>query len=433
MAIGTPEVIQAGERPSRVRYWVIVFAVALAVVTYIDRVCISQAEKYIVRDLGLSRVQMGYVFAAFAWAYAMFEVPSGFLGDWMGARRVLMRIVVWWSFFTAATGWAWNFTSLTVTRFLFGAGEAGCFPNLTKAFTVWLPQNERVRAQGIMWPSARWGGAFTPFLVVMVFKWVSWRHAFEIFGGLGLIWAVAFYFWFRDNPRDKKGVNAGELALLRGNEELGAGHANVPWKKLMRSRQVWMLCLQYAFLSYGWYFYITWLPTYLQESRNLTITSGAIMAGLPLFLGGLGSLFCGFISQPLTRLTGSVAKTRRLLACIGFAGASGLLVLSTFVRDPFLAMLAMGFASFSNDLVMPGSWGACMDVGGKYAGTLSGAMNMAGNFGGALSPMAIGHMLKWTNNNWDVTFYVSALVYSLGIICWLFLDPVTPIEAGDGK
>src|SRR5262249_18355369 len=158
-----------------------------------------------------------------------------------------------------------------VTRFLFGAGEAGCFPNLTKAFTVWLPQHERVSAQGIMWLSARWGGAFTPYLVVQVFKLMNWRHAFELFGAIGLVWAALFYAWFRDNPRQKKGLNAAELRLLSESEELGAGHAHVPWKKFIASRQVWLLCLQYFCLSYGWYFYITWLPTYLAESRRLKI------------------------------------------------------------------------------------------------------------------------------------------------------------------
>src|SRR5436309_2667527 len=145
------------ERPTHARYWVIVFAVTLAVITYIDRVCISQAAPAISKDLGLTPSQMAWVFSAFAWAYALFEIPGGWLGDRIGARKVLMRIVVWWSFFTAATGWAWNVASLVVTRALFGAGEAGCFPNLTKAFTSWLPGDERVRAQGIMWMSARWG------------------------------------------------------------------------------------------------------------------------------------------------------------------------------------------------------------------------------------------------------------------------------------
>lgn len=420
--------VQIGERPTRVRYWVIVFAVTLAIITYIDRVCISQAAGHITRDLGLTQVQMGAVFSAFAWAYALFEVPGGFLGDWMGPRKVLMRIVIWWSFFTAATGWAWNFSSLVVTRFLFGAGEAGCFPNLTKAFTVWLPQEERVRAQGIMWLSARWGGAFTPYLVVMVFQLMDWRRAFELFGAIGVIWAVLFFKWFRDNPAHKKGVNAAELKLLSDSQELGAGHAHVPWGQFVRSRQVLLLCGQYFCLSYGWYFYITWLPTYLSEARHLTIERGALLAGLPLFLGGLGSLFCGVVSGPVTRLTGSVAKTRRLMAYLGFTGASGLLVLSTQLSNPLLAMLAMGFASFANDLVMPGAWGACMDVGGKYAGTLSGTMNMMGNIGGALSPIAIGFILKWTNGNWDITFYVSAAVYFMGTFFWIFLDPVTPLD-----
>jgi len=138
------------EAPTRVRYWVIVFAVALAVVTYIDRVCIANAAPYIMKDLGLGLDQMGYIFAAFTASYALFEVPCGYLGDRIGPRRVLFRIVLWWSFFTAATGWSWNYLSMMVTRFLFGAGEAGCFPNLTRSFSTWLPESETPRAQGIL-------------------------------------------------------------------------------------------------------------------------------------------------------------------------------------------------------------------------------------------------------------------------------------------
>ena len=428
MATQASDHVRAGQKATHTRYWVIVFAVTLAVVTYIDRVCISQAQPDIARDLGLSRTEMGLVLSAFAWAYALFEVPSGFLGDWMGARKVLMRIVVWWSFFTAATGWAWSFVSLAATRFLFGAGEAGCFPNLTKAFTTWLPKEERVRAQGIMWLSARWGGAFTPALVVAVFSLMNWRHAFGLFGAIGLVWAVAFYVWFRDNPRDKHTVNPAELRIILASAESAAGHVHVPWAKFIRSRQVWMLSMQYFCLSYGWYFYITWLPTYLAEGRHVKVAEGALLAGLPLFMGGLGSLFCGMISAPLTRLTGTTTRTRRVMAYAGFTGASGLLILSTYMQDPLVAMLTMGFASFCNDLVMPGSWGACMDVGGKYAGTLSGTMNMAGNMGGALSPMLIGFLLDHTHNNWDLTFYIAAAVYFSGSLFWMLLDPVTPLE-----
>src|SRR5712671_1755917 len=177
-------------RPSHTRYWVIVFAVTLAVITYIDRVCFANAAPLIQRDLVLTKQQMGYAFSAFGWAYALFEIPGGWMGDLIGPRKVLMRVVVMWSVFTAATGWAWSAISLVLCRFCFGIGEAGCFPNLTKAFTIWLPAVERVRAQGIMWLSARWGGAFTPLLVAWVLSFVSWHWTFVIFGALGVVWAV---------------------------------------------------------------------------------------------------------------------------------------------------------------------------------------------------------------------------------------------------
>ncbi|HWB85728.1 MAG TPA: MFS transporter [Bryobacteraceae bacterium] len=427
MASHSPRQVSSSQA-TRVRHWVVVFAVALAVITYVDRVCISWAAPFITHDLQLSTVQMGYAFAAFGWAYAIFEIPGGFMGDWMGPRRVLLRIVLWWSFFTAATGWAWNFVSLSVTRFLFGVGEAGCFPNLTKTFTTWLPDNERVRAQSTMWLAARWGGAFTPPLVKYVIDMVGWRHAFEVFGCLGLVWALFFFRWYRDNPLDHPKMNEVERDLVREGSTRASGHGDVPWRKFLASQQVWMLCWQYFCLSYGWYFYITWLPTYLKEGRHLALTESALLSVLPLFFGGLGNPASYFLAKRLDRVTHSVAQTRKILAYIAFAGASGFLVGSTMVHNPVLAVLCIGLASFCNDLVMPGAWAAAMDVGGKYAGTLSGAMNMWGNVGGAISPMAIGYMLKWTHSNWAMTFYVSAIIYALGILFWMFLDPVTPLD-----
>lgn len=415
-------------RPTRVRYLVIVFAVTLAVVTYIDRVCISIAAPSITKDLGLDSVGMGWAFTAFGWAYALFEIPGGYLGDRLGPRSVLMRIVLWWSFFTAATGWVFNGVSLAVTRFLFGMGEAGCFPNLTKTFTVWLPKNERVRAQGIMWLSARWGGAFTPLIVLPVMTWVGWRHAFEIFGGVGVIWAVMFFRWYRNNPLDNPALNAGERALLKDSSTNAEGHGDVPWAKFFASRQVWMLCLQYFCLSYGWYFYVTWMPTYFSQARHLNLQSVAYFSIIPLFFGGIGNPVSVFIARSIGPMVGGVAQARRIMAYFGFTGAAGFLLLSTRMPDPLYATLAIGLASFSNDLVMPGAWAACMDVGGAHAGSLSGTMNMAGNIGGAISPLAIGYILRWTDQNWNLTFYLSAAIYLMGVLCWMYLDPVTPLE-----
>ncbi len=427
MATQAPEVtLTDNERPSKVRYWVVVFAVTLAVITYIDRVALSQSAGDIRKDLGLDKVQMGWVFFAFITAYSTFEIPSGWLGDRYGPRTVLMRIVVWWSFFIALTGRAWNFVSLLVIQTLFGAGEAGCFPNIARAFSTWLPQDERVRAQGIVWLSARWGGALTPLLVFAILKYVSWRSAFAIFGTLGVFWAIFFYRWFRDNPRDNPKVNPGELRLLANTH--ASGHGSVPWAKFLAAPQVWLLCAQYFCLSYSWYFYITWLPTYLKEARHLDPATIARYATLPLFFGGIGALFSGFIAAPVTRAVGSVKRSRRLVSVIGFLGASGFLFASTLLGNPLFAVLAMACASFCNDLALPNAWGVCMDVGGKYAGTLSGTMNMMGNLGGATASVAAGYILRLSDNNWNITFYVSALVYFIGAFFWLALDPVTPLE-----
>jgi MFS family permease len=428
------------------------FALTLAVITYIDRVCMSQAAPHIQEELGLNKDQMAIVFAAFTLAYGLFEIPGGWLGDWIGPRKVLMRVVTMWSIFTAATGWAWNMASLVVYRFLFGAGEAGCFPNLTKAFTIWLPPEERVRAQGITWFSARWGGAFTPVLVVAVFALVSWRWGFVVFGAIGVVWAVFFYVWFRDDPRQHPAVNAAELALIQTGQTDLVGHGNVPWLRFLGSPSVWLLWLQYACLAYPWYFYITWLPTYLKEARGVALMQShwavqlkdamggwfdpalvdqvllGMLAGIPLFFGGLGSLFGGIVSRRLEVNRERTGHVRRGMATTGFFGAGILLVLSTVFENPLYAMLAMGASSFANDLAMPPSWAACMDVGGKFAGSLSGSMNMMGNLGGVSAPLGLAYILDHTNGNWNVSFWVSGAVYLVGGVCWFFIDPVTPLD-----
>ncbi|MDZ4802440.1 MAG: MFS transporter [Bryobacteraceae bacterium] len=428
------------QTPTRARYWVVVFAITLAILSYIDRVCISQAAEHIKRDLGLTQTQIGMIFSSFAVAYALFEVPGGWMGDVMGPRKVLMRIVIWWSFFTAATGYMWNFTSLYVVRFLFGAGEAGCFPNLTKAFSAWLPNSERTRAQSIMWTFARWGGAFTPPLVVWVFQYMSWRSAFVLFGALGVFWAVAFYLWYRDNPRDHKSVNAAELALLDGNDRLGQGHAHVPWSKLIKNRSIWLLWAQYFFITYPWYFYITWLPLFLKERYpDLDATTRAYLAVLPLFFGGIGSLTSGFSSARLTRLTGSIKVSRRIMGCLGFFGATAMLLVFIQMQGTgrgatldaaILSMIFMGLTSFFNDLVMPGAWATCMDIGGKYAGTVSGSMNMMGNLAGFVAP-TVGGMILDAKLGYTPFLYSMALMYFLGGLCWPFIDPTKPLDPED--
>ena len=415
----------ASPAPTRARYVTVAFAMSLAVIQYLDRVGISQAAPAIQRDLHLSKVEMSWALSAFVFAYALFEIPGGRLGDRIGPRRVLMRIVLWWSFFTAAVGSTWNAVSLIVTEALFGAGEAGCFPNLTRIFTTWLPKSERDRAQGLLWLSARWSGAFTPLIVAYMLDLMSWRRAFETFGVVGVIWAIAFFSWFRDDPRTHPSVNEAELALMPTHAETAHG-GRTPWRLIFGNRSVWLLCFQYACLSYGWYFYVTWLPTYLREARHTSVKFGALLASLPLLLGGIGSLLSAQIIPRLATRIG-VRLARRTVAVVGFVGASASIMGFIQVSDPVRAMFLLGLAGFFNDFVMPAAWAGCMDIGGRNSGTVSGSMNMLGNIGGAFSPIAIAYILTYTNNNWTLTFYVSSAIYLLGGVCWLFIDAHTPI------
>jgi MFS family permease len=420
--------------PTRARHKVIYFGIAIAVVQYIDRVCISWAMPEIRQSLDLVGDQhdkvVGYIFGAFTLAYALFEIPTGLLGDRFGTRKTLVRVVLWWSFFTAATGWVLGITSLVVVRFLFGMGEAGCFPNLTRAFSTWLPPGEKSRAQSTLWLCARWGGALTPLLVVAVLGVMSWRAAFGAFALLGVAWSVFFYRWFRDEPRDHPEVNQAERALLAANPPV-ARHDHVPWKSFVSSPTTWLLWVQYFFFSYCWYFYVTWLSKYLKDSYGSTWTKLglAMLGGIPLFAGGFGNMISGFLMPRLAHWTGDLRKTRRILAFSGFTlAAITFLFPGHYMSNPIIVMVAMGLASLFGDLSMPCSWSACMDIGGKFSGTYSGSMNMMGNLGGAVGPVFVGYLLTWTHQNWAMIFNISAGAYFIAAICWLFIDPVTPLD-----
>ncbi|MGC2662076.1 MAG: MFS transporter [Bryobacteraceae bacterium] len=422
----------SSQRATHARYWVVVFAVTLAILSYLDRVLMSQAmsgPKGVAATLGLEPWQRGFVFGSFAIAYALFEMPGGWLGDWLGPRKVLLRVVVWWSCFTAITGLVWSFGALVVVEFLFGAGESGCFPNITKAFSAWLQKSERVKMQSAVWTAARWAGAITPLLAVQVLKFVSWRVAFPIFGSMGVVWGILFYRWFKDKPENHPSVNPEELALLVANRDLAGGHADVPWKKLFSTRSIFLLWAQYFLLTYPWYFYITWLPQFLRSHYpNLSDDQRATLAFVPLFCGGLGALVCGMLTPFIVRRLGSVNRARRFIAVTGFAGAAAMLLVCIHMRSPLPMIGFLGLASFCNDITMPGSWAACMDIGGKYAGTVSGSMNMMGNLAGFVAPVVGGYILQVTGGKYEPFLYSMAIAYALGALCWPFIDPTTPLE-----
>ncbi|MDB5456306.1 MAG: sauU [Caulobacter sp.] len=402
-------------KASRARYGVIGFAISLAVLAYIQRVAISQAAGPISAELHLNKVQMGMIFGAFGLSYALFEIPMGLLGDRLGVKRVLTQIVLAWSVFTALTGVAWNLTSLWVIRFLFGAGEAGCFPNLTRMLSSWLPAVERMRAQALMWAFTRWGGAITPPLVLITINWVGWRWGFVVFALLGLVWCVAFTRWFKDDPAQHGSVNAAELELLEGSRTMTSEESGKGLMRLLLSPQVVVLVTQYFCFSFVWYFYVTWLPTYLREARGQSAVEAAALSVLPLLFGGFGSLISGLLPAKFPR---------RAVAFFGFAATALLLVAVTKIHAVVPAMLVMGLASFSSDLTMPISWNACVEIGRRYTATVAAAMNMLGNLAGFVAPVIGGIVLERSNGDWNLLLYIMAGSATISAVSWLYLDPV---------
>jgi MFS transporter, ACS family, glucarate transporter len=402
-------------KATRARYKVVGFAISLAVLSYIQRVAISQAAGPISHDLHLNKAQMGFVFGAFGLSYALFELPAGLLGDRLGVRRVLSQIVLAWSIFTALTGAAWNVTSLWVVRFLFGAGEAGCFPNLTRMLSVWLPARERVSAQSLMWACTRWGGAATPPLVLAGVALFGWRWTFVVLAALGVGWFAIFLLWFKDDPLQHPSVNELERKMLAESRAFvrhTAGGSN--WLSLLLTPEVFVLILQYFCFSFVWYFYITWLPTYLRETRGQSPAQTAAFAALPLLFGGFGSIATGLIAR---RLPG------RVIAFCGFLGSAILLFAFTRIRAVFPAMLSMGLASFCSDLTMPISWNACMEIGGPHTATVAAAMNMMGNFAGFVAPVLGGLILQRTGGDWNPLIYLMVGAAMISALSWIYLDP----------
>jgi MFS family permease len=414
---------------SRVRYRVLALAVVMAGITYLDRVCIAQAAPEIRRDLVLTEQQMGFVFSAFTLAYAAFEIPSGAWGDRVGTRRVLARIVVWWSSFTVATAAAFNYVSLLAVRFLFGMGEAGAFPNASKTFSRWFPVAERGTAQGIFFAGAHLGGGLTPLLVSALLNLMPWRLIFVVFGALGFVWALVWYRWFCDDPAQHPAVSRAERKLIESGRLAEAPHhfSAAVVGRVLGDRNMVALCLMYFTQSYGFYFNITWLPTYLKEVRGFSAALLGLLAGLPLILSAVADLLGGVTSDRLTRRYGLRAGR------CGVGGAALLIAGAAMIAGgttghPLLSALLIALAGAADSFLLGAAWGTCIDIAGPHAGLVTAAMNTAGQIGAVLSPVVLPLFLKQTPRDWTTPILIMGGLYLAGSLCWLFVDPARPIH-----
>lgn len=435
------------ELASKTRFVLTGHLAALAFILYLDRVCIAQAAPRIQEDLGLSNTRMGIIFMAFTLAYGLFEIPSGRMGDRIGSRRVLTRIVAWWSAFTIFTGACWGFWSLLVVRFLFGAGEAGAYPNAARVIRSWYPSRERGRVQGTLLTASLIGGALSPIVAGELIQLLGWRWTFLVFGVVGIVWAIWFYLWFRDDPSDHPRVNRAERKLIHdGLVPAAAVHEAIPWPLVKRHSTIWLLGGIVACMSFTSYFYFSWYPKYLQQARGVEQALSGRLAGMVLGGAAIGTLIGGWIADrflSIARRSGdprTLVRLRRRLGCVCLVMAAVVLVLGVLADQAWLSAALAALSCLIMFLPHSNWWTCAIDVSGKHVGSLFGLMNMLGIFGGIASQLFFGVFTDWLGGmgytgrmQWDPGFGINATLFLVAAVCWLFVDAsqsVDDLEAG---
>jgi MFS family permease len=365
-------------------------------------------------------ITIGWIFASFRWGYALFQIPGGWLGDRIGSRRALSVVVVWWSAFTSFTAFSWSAVSMGVCRFLFGMGEAGAFPIATRSLSAWMLPTERGFAQGVTHAASRVGAALTPALVVMLMIRFGWRAPFLLFGILGLFWAAAWFWYYRDTPAEHRFINAAERTLIETS--VGVRHASaksVPWRLILRSPSLWTLSLMYFCYGYAIDIYLDWFPKYLNDHRGFNLKEMGFYASLPLLAGAAGDLLGGSISDYCARRFGNLKAARRGVALVGFLLAAVFIVPATFTTHSTASVYYSCVAVLGLELTVGVAWAIPLDIGGDYAGSIASVMNTFGNLGSAVSPILLAYLVGLYG--WNIPFLlcsglcIGGAVLSLGI------------------
>lgn len=412
--------------PTRARWIVLLFLCLLSGVLYMDRVCFSMAVKPITEELGLSKVDMFYVMLAFTVAYGVFEVPVGRWGDRRGARAVLTRIALSWSLFTALTGACTGLWNLFLVRFLFGAGEAGAYPNAARVLARWFPDAERSRAQGMMLAASQAGSIMVMPLAAYLIEWFGWRSMFLIFGLLGVFWAAAFWFWFRDDPAQHPAVNDAERQHIGpGRAAQVSRHDPIPWRLIRSNPSIWLLSTIMVLAAFYSYFYYSWFPTYLKEARSVANVASGWLSALPYVGTSLGTLAGGYISEWIVRNVADRDRAVRAFCGAAYLVAAGSLWCAVRSTDPWVLV---GFAAVSclcTASTLPTWWSCAIRISGRHVGALFGLMNMVGGIGAGLSQGFIAIFTDWRESlgyslrqQWDPAFYVYMGGLAAGAVCW---------------
>jgi len=407
---------------NKARYVLVVVAFTLTALLYLDRIAISVASEDVISAFQLTDKQFGWVLSIFALGYALFQAPSGAMADKWGPRKMLAIFVIGWSIFTFLTGFAWGFVSLLVIRFLFGMTEAGAFPTFARAIYSWLPAGERALAQGINLSGSRLGAAFALPFVAWLVNASGWRESFIILCIAGVVWAVCWYIWFRDDPADHKSISKEELKIIvDGRHSNVVSAENTPENELtLRSGNMWLLMVQYFASNFTNFFALTWLFPYLKKTYGLDAVTTGMLAAAPLIAGALANWVSGAVVDYLYRRGWGIwsrrvpAMTGFILSAIGMFGCMN-------ADSATTSVIWLCLAVFGADLTVPASWAYCIDIAGKKSGLVSGKMNMAGNLGSFVTSLAFPYLMAAFSSS--APFFIAAMVFSLvAAVCWFCMN-----------
>ena len=396
------------------RYVVLFLLVVLSILTFLDRLAIAVAGPRIQNQLHISSTAWGWILGAFVLSCGIFEIPSGAMGDRRGQRLELTRIVAWWSLFTSLTGACRSFWQLLVVRFLFGVGEAGAYPNASGVISRWFPKQERARAQSFVWAASRLGGMLAPLLLVPMETKLGWRAIFGMLGVLGGVWAIAWWSWFHDRPSMQPGIQPQELAEI-GEPKLMEDQDGVPWRRLLTARPLWLIAGAYWCYAWGSWFYFAWFPTWLVRGAGFSEAQMGIFAALPFACGIVGNLVGGVMGDGLARARG-VKIARRTMLTASLLLSSVLLLCMSVVHGHAAVVVVSSIGFGVMDLMLPSAWALCLDVGGSFAGTVTGVMNTAGQFGGLCSTILFGYVVRMMGNYHAALWVIAAMVCISGLL-----------------
>ena len=403
------------------RYRVLVLLFFLTFITYLDRVCVSLVGVRIKNDFRLTNEQFGWVLGAFSLAYALFEIPSGVLGDKIGQRAVFIRIVLWWSLFTALTGLTNGFLSLLLVRFMFGVGESGAYPTSSGVISRWFPVSETGRSMSSLFIGQNAGAAIAPLIVIPIAVAFGWRATFFVNACIGLVWVLICFYWFRNNPAEKKAVTDEEKKFIENNRRCIEHKGTFSWNVIFKSRSLRALVVTFFCSQWAQYFFVAWMPVYLQEGKHFSEGDMKLVTSYFFVVGMAGVLMTGFLSDLLVRKKG-LKFGRRFLGILPMSMLALALVVVALSSNNIIVIVALYFGQLLYSFIPVVSFSTCVDVGGHRAGTIAGTMNFFGQIGAFFLAITFGKFAD-AMHSFIFPMFLIAGVLLAGSVFWLFVDP----------